>query len=59
MKLVFSCGSFDRCDFLIHFATEHRLQDSVIIGDNQTYFGMLTDWLTHVVHINGHVPTFK
>ncbi|XP_044181238.1 protein jagged-1-like [Acropora millepora] len=33
--------------------TEHRLQDSAIIGDNQTYFGMLSDWLKPVAQING------
>ncbi|XP_074607735.1 uncharacterized protein LOC141860508 isoform X2 [Acropora palmata] len=33
--------------------TEHTLQDSVIIGDNQTYFGMLSNWLKPVVQVNG------
>ncbi|XP_067048025.1 uncharacterized protein [Acropora muricata] len=33
--------------------TEHTLQDSVIIGDNQTYFEMLSNWLKPVVQVNG------
>ncbi|XP_044181736.1 uncharacterized protein LOC122962616 [Acropora millepora] len=33
--------------------TEHTLQDSVIIGDKQTYFEMLSDWLKPVVQMNG------
>jgi len=33
--------------------TEHTLQDSVIIGDNETYFGMLSNWLKPVVQVNG------
>ena len=53
MKAVFPRGKFDSYDFPIHFSTEHRLQDSVIIGDNQTYFVMLSDWLKPVVQING------
>ena len=53
MKAIFACGIFHKYHFLIHFSTEHRLQDSVIIGHNQAYFGMLTDWLTPVVQING------
>jgi len=53
MKGVFPCRTFDRYDFLIHFYTEHTLQDSVIIGDNETYFGMLSNWLKPVVQVNG------
>ncbi|XP_044169434.1 uncharacterized protein LOC114970565 isoform X6 [Acropora millepora] len=33
--------------------TEHRLQDSVIVGGNPTYFVMLSNWLKPVVQING------
>ena len=53
MTGVFPCRTFDWYDFLIHFHSEHRLQDSVIIGDNQTFFRMLSDWLKPVVRING------
>ena len=53
MKGVFAYRTFKRYDFLIHFYTEHRLQDSLIIGDNQTYFGMLSNWLKPVVQVNG------
>ena len=54
MKGVFPCRTFHWYDFLIHFHTEHTLQDSVIIGDNHTYFGMLSDWLKPVAQVNGH-----
>ena len=53
MKSVFPCGAFDRHDFLIHFFTEHTLQDSVIIGGNLTFLVLLSDWLRPVVQING------
>ncbi|XP_044169427.1 uncharacterized protein LOC114951006 [Acropora millepora] len=33
--------------------TEHRLQDSVIVGGNPTYFVLLSNWIKPVVKING------
>ena len=53
MKAAFPCGTFNRYDFLLPFFTEHRLQDSVIIGGNLTYLLMLSDWLKPVAQING------
>ncbi|XP_067047298.1 uncharacterized protein [Acropora muricata] len=48
-KYKCACKGFkgDNCE------NEHTLQDSVIIGDNETYFGMLSNWLKPVVQVNG------
>ena len=39
--------------FLIPFSIENRFQETVIVGHDQTYLGMLSDWFKPAVQVNG------